>query len=225
MKMGVFNNPSEETVISIPTNTRAYHALSLDEVRSDLKPALIDQDASKQEVWFDSDHAGVGGGQEPPMDGVSLAEDNPLRWMVLHAIQNGLRFDKDFLEKYRIYPDRVETELGLVHTSTRSELDPKDKGVRKVFAQNKGQTSFDDTVCVFETVLRRMKHDDTYRPLALDQLSKFEIVTYAGITHLYDQSKLRTKLSDSTLFDDVLEQEAKTKPASMRVIRRNQVVK
>ena len=79
----------------------AFHALAIDERRSNFQPTLWQQSknanvgANKQvleQVWFPGVHSNVGGGY--PDEGLS---DIALRWMIGKAKNTGLAFDENYI--------------------------------------------------------------------------------------------------------------------------------
>ncbi len=81
----------------------AYHALAIDERRSEFPPTLWDPLAAAalaagntlQQVWFPGVHCDVGGGYaETGLSDIALA------WMIKNAMQEGLEFEPVALDKY-----------------------------------------------------------------------------------------------------------------------------
>jgi uncharacterized protein (DUF2235 family) len=86
-----------------PCVQNAYHAVSIDERRLQFEPTLWTNpdgsdrmnDAQMQQVWFPGVHCDVGGGYSP-----SDLSDIPLAWMMRKAMQCGLTFKQDALNRY-----------------------------------------------------------------------------------------------------------------------------
>ncbi len=84
----------------------AYHALAIDEKREIFQPSLwelsdkVINDKSIQtceQVWFPGVHSNVGGGYAD-----SGLSDTTLQWMIGKALDTGLEFDKDYVQKIKI---------------------------------------------------------------------------------------------------------------------------
>jgi uncharacterized protein (DUF2235 family) len=95
-----------------PCVKNAYHAVCIDERRAQFEPTLwTNQDGSPranddqvQQVWFSGVHCDIGGGY----DDCQLSEIT-LSWMMKNAIQCGLVFSDDAMEKYlKIDPDNAK---------------------------------------------------------------------------------------------------------------------
>jgi uncharacterized protein (DUF2235 family) len=86
-----------------PCVENAYHAVSIDERRRQFEPTLWTNpdgsnrvnDAQMQQVWFPGVHCDVGGGYSP-----SDLSDIPLAWMMRKAMDCGLTFTREAMEKY-----------------------------------------------------------------------------------------------------------------------------
>lgn len=109
-----------------PCIENAFHAMAVDDERKTFHPVLWleftskkDKDEYKpdrpdtllvrvEQVWFAGAHANVGGGY--PKDHLAHV---PLQWMMLHARQAGLRFDKQTWSEYQHRRD----ELGKLYDS------------------------------------------------------------------------------------------------------------
>ena len=86
-----------------PSVQNAYHAVSIDERRRQFSPTLWTNpdgsdrvnDAQVQQVWFPGVHCDVGGSYSP-----SDLSDIPLAWMMRKAIECGLTFTQEAMEKY-----------------------------------------------------------------------------------------------------------------------------
>ncbi len=175
-KFGIYNQQIDPGWdFQIPENTKAYHALSVDEQRDPFTPKLIDYKKNlTEEVWFDGDHSSVGGGYAPSQVNEVLYDEKPLRYIMRKAIQNGLRFCNSFLQKY-FSADALEYPLGTVQTPRWELLPETQRGPRKIYVQkNAKQTNVPPLIA--ESVIRRMRDDSHYRPEAIRKLKEFRVL-------------------------------------------------
>ena len=99
-----------------PCVQNAYHAVCIDERRAQFQPTLWSNpdgsmranDDQVQQVWFSGVHCDIGGGY----DECKLSEIS-LSWMMKKAVQCGLVFSEEAMEKYR-YIDSKDA-LGQAH--------------------------------------------------------------------------------------------------------------
>jgi uncharacterized protein (DUF2235 family) len=99
-----------------PCVQNAYHAVCIDERRAQFQPTLWSNpdgsmranDDQVQQVWFSGVHCDIGGGY----DECKLSEIS-LSWMMKKAVQCGLVFSEEAMEKYR-YIDPKDA-LGQAH--------------------------------------------------------------------------------------------------------------
>lgn len=198
----------------IPKDTKAYHALSVDEQRKPFTPKLIDKNKLIEEVWFDGDHSSVGGGYPTTKKDEILSDENPLRYMVRRAMENGLRFVDSFLKEHQI-KKYLQNPLGTIHTPLWKEWPETQRGPRKIYIQKENMPS-NLSPLVAESVVKRMENDRTYRPTALKNLSKFRILKEDHKVESYPPQKvtdLWTSL-DKLAASKVLQF---TKPSSLAV--------
>lgn len=178
-KFGIYNQQIDPGWdFYIPENTRAYHALSVDEQREPFTPKLVDHKSKlTEEVWFDGDHSSVGGGHLPSQQNEVLADRKPLRYMVRKAIENGLRFCNTFLMKHFSSKthETPEYPLGTVQTPRWDNLPETQRGPRKIYVQKNGQPTTLPPL-IAESVIRRMQTDSGYRPEAIMKLSTFRVL-------------------------------------------------
>ncbi len=91
------SNPQPPTCVK-----HVYHALAVDENRTDFLPEIWQQAAPKQtlsQMWFPGVHSNVGGGYVH--DGLANCS---LKWFCEQSAKHGLKLDKKFLGFYRAYP-------------------------------------------------------------------------------------------------------------------------
>lgn len=174
-KLGIYNQKIDPGWdFDIPKNTKAYHALSVDDKRKPFTPKLIDENELIEEVWFDGDHSSVGGGHAATKKNEVLSDENPLRYMVRRAIENGLRFSAEFIKKYNIF-EYFKNPLGTIKTPEWKELPETQRGPREIYVQKNNAVSKSSPV-IAESVIQRMKNDQTYRPEALRKLKQFFVL-------------------------------------------------
>lgn len=153
-----------------PRVQNAYHAVSIDERRRQLQPALWTNpdgservnDAQIEQVWFAGAHSDVGGG----CAGSDLS-DISLAWMMRKAIQCGLAFAPTALKQYLpVDPHRV---IGAAHDEW--EIGPWGLAVHRTVPPR----SF-----ISNSVQARLDQLPEYRPINLN-LSDRKLQGY-GIT-------------------------------------------
>lgn len=98
----------------------AYHAISIDEKRSEFPPTLwTSQPASGQtieQVWFSGVHSDVGGGEPSDGAGTTSLSDIALAWMINRGAQLGLQFAPETQASYP-FPLDAKYALDKIHTS------------------------------------------------------------------------------------------------------------
>lgn len=164
----------------IPKGTKAYHAVSLDDCLVMNPPALIDKvNEQTEEVWFASDHLGVGGGHMLPYTNVPLAATDALQYIVMRAKQNGLQFRSDFLKKMKKHEN--SSALRVIHNQSRYDVAPHFRRAREVVVKKDGRTT-EELPLIHESVVRRMEADLKYRPLGLLPYSSIRMLRKNGTT-------------------------------------------
>jgi len=92
-----------------PDVLNAFHAVAIDEHRSEFLPTLWTSQPQPgqvlEQVWFCGAHGDVGGGDAPRVAGRPSLADIPLAWMVSKARPLGLHFYPEFLAKYPLPMD------------------------------------------------------------------------------------------------------------------------
>jgi uncharacterized protein (DUF2235 family) len=135
--------------------TRAYHALALDEVRSDFEPVLWTDVAPEkivEQVWFSGAHSDVGGGySEQGLSNIAL------RWMACKAMEAGLALDVEYLRTF------VQDENALAHDSHNGRNIVWGKPIRRNLLQTdfKTPSAFWHTVGVHESAMSRRTFQTT----------------------------------------------------------------
>lgn len=158
---------------SIPKDTKAYHALSIDERRWAFIPTLINYIKGKiQEIWFAGDHSSVGGGHQPPKPGAAMGDKIPLQYIVKSAIANGIQFTKQFLDTLSL---KTKLPLGSIQTPTYDDLPKEQRNIREIYVQKNDEKS-DLLPTLDESVIRRMQDSNAnYAPISVKNLEKFYV--------------------------------------------------
>jgi hypothetical protein len=137
----------------------AYHAISLDERRWMMSPALWDESIPpgqlREQVWFPGVHSDVSGGY--PEKGLSSLA---LQWMADKASASGLLLDKEGFESIRPDP------LDLLHESYR--------GLWRLYGGRKRRVPAGASV--HSSAYRRVKEDRSYRPSNLPPPEAVKVV-------------------------------------------------
>jgi uncharacterized protein (DUF2235 family) len=148
----------------------AYHALALDEHRSQFEPTLwtnapkpLRHDPAKtqkiEQVWFCGAHSDIGGGYVPWDRKIKSLSDVPLKWMIAKAQGAGLAFDQPVMANFPLQDD-FGAELHKSH-SIKWGLP---------FTRSVGKTP---TEYLHHTTLDRWEQGKPeYRPKALSGLGK-----------------------------------------------------
>jgi len=140
----------------------AYHALAIDEKRSTFKPTLWsakeDVDQSVEQVWFPGVHSSIGGGY--PDSGLS---DIAFKWMKDKAVECGLEFDQEFINK-TIRPNH----LGELPDSKTGIFKYGSDYFRPLERQKGGREKVDNCA------IRRHETMDEYRPKNLVEYLKLK---------------------------------------------------
>lgn len=135
----------------------AYHALAIDEKRSNFKPTLWTKSKAAsaravpqvlEQKWFAGVHSNVGGGY--PTEGLS---DIALFWIIEKAKDTGLSFDEDFIAE-EIRPDYRDT----IYPSLKFPYTLAGKYIRSICSQD--NTDED----VHATAIERFKAENMYTP-------------------------------------------------------------
>jgi hypothetical protein len=180
-QMGIKNQEIDPGwYFDIPAGTKVFHAVSEGERRNAFTPKLVDfKEGETEEVWFDGDHSDVGGGHKPKQFLEQQSDSNPLRYMVRHALQEGLRFTETFLKAINInvtkgYP------LGSIHTPSHEGMPPTQIGPRHIHVKVDGEKT-DKLPLIAESVLRRINEDPTYKPESVFNLEgQFRVYNEGG---------------------------------------------
>ncbi len=149
---------------------KVHHAMSIDEKRKPFTPTLIDEGPNREQIWYDGDHSCVGGGHPPPTKDTIMCDQNPLRFMIKRAVQNGLLFKQEFLDRYF----SVNPVLGKVVTPSGEPFPPQERGPRKIYVQVDNKPSNLKPV-INSTVIQRMIQDPSYRPVSLQACKAFQV--------------------------------------------------
>ncbi len=174
---------------SIPENVKAVHAISADEARNAFTQHNIDYvENLTEETWWDGDHSSVGGGHTPPAKDTHMGDENPLRYMVRHAMKNGLRFEESFLQKHGI-ANTQNNPLGIIKTPTYEALPPTQRGPRKIAVMENGAPS-NRSPLIAESIIRRMQNDPSYRPESVKALKAFAIFKESGEQEYYSANQV-----------------------------------
>lgn len=175
---------------SIPKNVKAYHTVAADDRLRAFTPHLINfEENVTEEVWWDGDHSSIGGGHTPPTKDAHMGDENTLRYMVRHAMENGLRFDENFVQKYNI-ANTQNNPLGVVKTPTYSELPPTQRGPRTITVMEKDAPS-ERIPLIAESIIRRMQNDPNYRPENIKALQSFAVHKETGENEIYAPNQVR----------------------------------
>jgi uncharacterized protein (DUF2235 family) len=141
----------DTTLSSIIDN--AYHAISIDEERSNFQPTLWQQSPNAsaraipqvlQQKWFAGVHSNVGGGY--PDEGLA---DIALKWIIDKARETGLAFDEEAIKVY-------------VKPNHEGELCNSRTGIFALTPGRRREIGDDGIIC--DTVYDRMKKIEKYRP-------------------------------------------------------------
>ncbi|MCS5711169.1 phospholipase effector Tle1 domain-containing protein [Candidatus Berkiella aquae] len=163
--------------LDIPQETKAYHAVALDDVHSVNRPALLDIVAGKtEEVWFAGDHLGVGGGHMIPYANVPTVSDDPLQYIVQRASQNGLEFKQSFIDK--LEAQKRCNIVSAVHNQSRHDIPVKLREARKVIVKTAEGISA-ELPLVHESVVDRMNRQN-YFPIGLMPFQAMKLVKRNG---------------------------------------------
>jgi hypothetical protein len=231
--------PAVEYNTAIPSETRSYQAVSLDEFDAQLEPVLVDQQSQKnEEVWFAGDHLDVGGGHMVPATAHSpISAHHSLRYIVKRARENGLSFEPDFLKTLEEENKKNALALSELHDKSR-QLPHSERQTRAVYVQKEGDIS-DDLPILHESVIERMSKAPKpyYQPLSLLPFletkllredgsrasARFEEKPLTPILHQYSLNKSASILRRSGDNLALLEQAACS--AQTPLAKRNQTAK
>jgi uncharacterized protein (DUF2235 family) len=136
-----------------PNVLHAYHALAIDERRSEFPATLWTTCAPGQtleQVWFCGVHCDVGGSYPDDPDGTALS-DLTLGWMVSKAAALGVDFDSTVAAKYAVAMD------------PKYALDTKHESWNLLWAFPK-RRAIDAESTIANSVFVRSEHDSSYRP-------------------------------------------------------------
>lgn len=172
---------------NIPENVKACHIVSADDQLKAFSPHLINfKENLTKEIWWDGDHSSIGGGHTPPSKDAHMGDENTLRRMVLEAINNGLRFDEQFLQKYNIAIAQ-NNPLGIIKTPSYDTLPATQRGPRDIRVLENDTPSTRPPL-IAESIIRRMQNDPSYRPQSVRALKAFTVLKESG-----EQESLSTK--------------------------------
>jgi len=153
-----------------PKVLNAYHALAIDEKRSEFPATLwTSQPAAGQtveQVWFCGVHSDVGGGEPAGAPGSTALSDITLGWMMSKAAAHGLAIEPAILAQYTI-PLDPKYSLDELHTSW------------EIFWGFPRRRSIDNNAVLANSVLIRCQHDEAYRPQNLTLDSGVPSAAYA----------------------------------------------
>jgi uncharacterized protein (DUF2235 family) len=156
-------------------DTRAYHALAIDEHRGAFAPTLWTKSTPKQgetypardldhveQRWFIGAHANVGGGYEN-----DLLAQIPLAWMMSKAIAHGLKFTDTVVidgdeNSCPIHDSLAEMVHGIYEVLTFGKHYYRPIGAEPVDTGNATTTTINETIDA--TVFDRWRSADAYRP-------------------------------------------------------------
>ncbi|MGA7411730.1 MAG: DUF2235 domain-containing protein [Bryobacteraceae bacterium] len=103
-----------------PNVLNAYHAVSIDEKRSEFPPTLWTSEPAPgqtiEQAWFSGVHSDVGGGEPSDGSGTTSLSDIPLAWMIDRAQRLGLQFAPEAAANYP-FPLDPKYALDKIHTS------------------------------------------------------------------------------------------------------------
>jgi uncharacterized protein (DUF2235 family) len=136
-----------------PDVKNAYHALSIDERRSEFPATLWTSQAPGQtveQVWFAGVHCDVGGSYPDDPDGTALA-DITLAWMIKKASDLGLTFAANVPAAYA-FPSNPKCALDMKHESWNI-----------LWAFPRGRSIAADALLA-NSVIIRCENDSSYRP-------------------------------------------------------------
>ncbi len=171
----------------IPDTTRANHAVAIDEHRDAFNPRLVDHvEGMTKEVWFDGDHSSIGGGYKPAQESEVMGDENPLRFMVGCALDDGIRFEQSFLDAIHI--NEQVHPLGHIETPERKNLPPTQRIDRKICLQEYGKRS-DKAPTIARSVLDRIQ-SESYRPENVAALNRFDIREEDGNLSSFSKNRL-----------------------------------
>jgi len=175
--------------MDIPYETKAYHAVSLDEVHSANRPILLDTVAGKtEEVWFSGDHSAVGGGHIIPYANIPTVSDDALQYIVQRARQNGFEFTSSFIEK--LENQKQSNVVSAVHNQSRHDIPVKFREARTVVVKTK-EDILDDLPLVHESVVDRIRQHG-YCPIGLIPFSVIKSVQRNGTIATVDINEDKT---------------------------------
>ena len=163
-----------------PDVLNAFHAVAIDEHRSEFLPTLWTSQPPPghvmEQVWFCGAHTDVGGGDAPRKAGEPSLADITLAWMASKARPLGLRFRPEFDAKYP-YPMDPSFASVMIDNSWKPQW-----GVPLL-------RTVPDTAVLGNSVAIRCQVDPRYRPenLALD--------TKGALSRQYDLAAVVTALS------------------------------
>jgi uncharacterized protein (DUF2235 family) len=177
-------------------NTRAFHAMAIDEHRKAFAPTLwtktVDKDAGPNDTpaarpldqveqrWFVGAHADVGGGYENGM----LAQI-PLNWLMQKAEKHGLKFKSQTLFdgeeiKSSIHNSFAEMAFGLYRLLRLFRPFYRPIGAAPVHKEGQITTTINETIDA--SVFKRWRETPSYRPKNLLQWSVEHAVDCKDIT-------------------------------------------
>ncbi|MBN9085189.1 MAG: DUF2235 domain-containing protein [Rhizobiales bacterium] len=184
-----------------------YHALSIDEHRSDFEPTLWsvrrprDPNAvvahprtieSVEQRWFVGAHANVGGGYE-----ADLLAQAPLRWMIKNAQRHGLTFrsevDLDGDALHAGIADSYKEFGGGVYSLIYPRLF-RTIGSAPEVREDGSHTNVNETVD--KTVFERWRADPTYRPQNLVEWSNRKGIDPATVHQTVRADDPKVSVSD-----------------------------
>lgn len=171
----------------VPKDVRTYHALSIDERRIGMTPTLIDKQKNREEVWFASDHSGVGGGHVPKGKDGHMSDEVPLRYMAERAMRNGLKFKAGFVDQYQINALKPSV-LGEIQTPDWDQLPDTQVGLRDIHVIKDGKRS-DKKPLIHESVRARQEQDQSYHPEALEKLDAYKVLLWNGAKQVVEKKQ------------------------------------
>lgn len=202
-KIGIFfQNIDLGFDFSIPNGVHAIHAVAINEKREAFKPKLVNYNGLVEEVWFASNHKGVGGGHEIPEGVQYMADEIPLRYLSKKAQALGLLFHEDFVEAHKLNSND-ESPLGLLHDPELDDQFPNYVEPREIYVKENNEKS-NRLPIIHQSVIDRIQSEPNYRPEGVLKLKSFYVLSYEGEKMIFDEAKINALFTDKALDADII---------------------
>jgi len=138
-----------------PKVGNAYHAVAIDERRSEFPPTLWTSPPAPgqtvEQVWFCGVHSDVGGGEPQDASDTMALSDIPLAWMMDKACALGLAINTDLRKQYTL-PLDPKYALDTLHNSWNPIWGfPRPRAIA-------------DNASIADSVAIRLQHHDSWQP-------------------------------------------------------------